>query len=200
MEKLIEKFNKTIKPELFKNLNKKNIFEIPQIEKVVVSSGVGDYKEDDKTIEKISKELSHITGLKAKTNLSRKAVSAFKLRIGQPIGLTITLRGEKMYDFVDKLTNVALPRVRDFRGLSLTGFDRCGNYCLGIREYSIFPEVKYEDITVNFGFQVNIKTTAKTDSDAKKLLKSLGFPFEKKNNPSASPSSTDSLGVKEQNG
>ncbi|MFA4996447.1 MAG: 50S ribosomal protein L5 [Patescibacteria group bacterium] len=180
MEKLVEKYNKVIIPELRKELSKKNIMEVPKLTKVVVSSGVGDFKEDDKAVAKISAELSKITGLKPKINRSRKAVSAFKLRIGQPVGLTATLRGEKMYDFLDRLVSVAFPRVRDFRGLSKKSFDGQGNYSIGIKDYSIFPEIKYEDVTTPFGFQVNIKTNCKNDEDARALLVKLGFPFEKK--------------------
>lgn len=180
MEKLVEKYNKVIIPELRKELSKKNIMEVPKLTKVVVSSGVGDFKEDDKIVAKISAELSKITGLKPKINRSRKAVSAFKLRIGQPVGLTATLRGEKMYDFLDRLVSVAFPRVRDFRGLSKKSFDGQGNYSIGIKDYSIFPEIKYEDVTTPFGFQVNIKTNCKNDEDARALLVKLGFPFEKK--------------------
>lgn len=180
MEKLRQKYENSIKADLKKSLGKKNIFEIPRIEKVVVSTGVGDFKEDKGTIDKIAAELSRITGQKAKINLSRKSVSAFKLRTGQPVGLTATLRGDRAYDFLNKLVSVALPRVRDFRGLSLKAFDGRGNYTAGIREYSIFPEVRYENISQNFGLQVNIKTTAKNDEDTKALLVALGFPFEKK--------------------
>jgi len=179
MEKLIEKYKKSIVSELKKELSKDNIMEVPKLEKVVISSGVGAFKEDDKVIAKISAELSKLTGMKPRINRSRKAVSAFKLRIGQPIGLTITLRGEKMYDFLDRLVSVAFPRVRDFRGLSLKAFDGQGNYSIGIKDYSIFPEIKYEDITTIFGFQINIKTNCKNDEDAKALLIKLGFPFEK---------------------
>lgn len=180
MEKLVEKYNKTIISELKKELSKKNIMEVPKLTKVVISSGVGDFKEDDKAIEKISTELSKIAGLKPKVNRSRKAVSAFKLRIGQPVGLTVTLRGEKMYDFLDRLVNVAFPRVRDFRGLPKRAFDGQGNYSIGIKDYSIFPEIKYEDVTTPFGFQVNIKTNCNNNEDAKALFVKLGFPFEKK--------------------
>lgn len=196
MEKLIEKYNKIIVPELKKELSKKNVMEVPRLIKVVVSSGVGDFKEDDKAIEKISQELSKITGLKSKVNRSRKAVSAFKLRIGQPIGLTTTLRGEKMYDFLDRLVSVALPRVRDFRGLKAKAFDGQGNYSIGMKDYSIFPEIKYEDITHAFGLEVNIKTNCKSDAEARALLVKLGFPFEK-SNPARNTSSNV---VKEKNG
>jgi len=181
MEKLIEKFKASMVKELKSELKKKNDFEIPKITKIVVSAGIGDFKEDKNKVEKIAKEIAKITGQKAKVNLSTKAVSAFKLRIGQPVGLTVTLRGERMYDFIDRLVNVALPRVRDFKGLSLKAFDNQGNYSLGIRDFSIFPEIKFEEITENFGLQVNVKTTATNKEDALALLKKLGFPFEKVN-------------------
>lgn len=180
MEKLIEKFNKTILSELKDELGKKNIMETPRLVKVVLSAGIGEFKEDDAAVNKISEELGKIAGLKPKINRSRKAVSAFKLRIGQPVGLTVTLRGKKMYDFLDRLVNVALPRVRDFRGLSLKAFDGQGNYSIGLKDYSIFPEIKYEDVTRPFGFQINIRTNCNNNEDAKALLLKLGFPFEKK--------------------
>lgn len=179
MENLAEKFNKVILPELKSELKKDNVWQIPRLTKVVVSAGIGDFKEDKNAVEKIAKEISRITGQKAKINLSRKAVSAFKLRIGQPVGVTVTLHGERMYDLLTRLVNVALPRVRDFRGLSNDAFDKNGNYSIGIRDYSIFPEVKYEEITHNFGLQVNIKTTAKNKDEAHLLLTKLGFPFKK---------------------
>jgi large subunit ribosomal protein L5 len=179
MDKLITKFNKEISASLKKELSLGNQYLIPKLLKVVVSTGIGDYKEDDTAVKKITKELTKITGQKPRVNLSRKAVSSFKLRIGQPVGLTVTLRGEKMYDFVDRLINIALPRVRDFRGLSNKGFDGNGNYAIGIKEYMIFPEVKYEDATRPFGFQVNINTNVKNDNETRALLTNLGFPFEK---------------------
>jgi len=180
MEKLIVKFNKEISTALRKELSIKNKFLTPGLEKIVVSTGIGDYKDDDAAVKKITEELTRITGQKPRLNLSRKAVSSFKLRIGQPVGLTVTLRDERMFDFIDRLVNVALPRVRDFRGLPLKGFDGLGNYSVGIKEYMIFPEVKYEDATRPFGFQINIKTNVKKDDQAKALLIGLGFPFEKK--------------------
>jgi large subunit ribosomal protein L5 len=179
MEKLEKQFKEKMIKDIQTALKKKNIFEVPQIEKIVVSTGTGDFKEDKNTIEKIEKEIEKITGQKAKINLSRKAVSAFKLRIGQPVGLTTTLRGERMYDFLNRFINIALPRVRDFRGLKAASFDDQGNYSIGLKDYSIFPEIKYEDITVNFGLEVSIKTTAKNKEDARVLFEKLGFPFEK---------------------
>ncbi|MEI8143532.1 MAG: 50S ribosomal protein L5 [Candidatus Berkelbacteria bacterium] len=180
METLKERFHKTIKQALKKSLNKKNISEVPEIEKVVISSGIGDWKDSKDTIEKISVEIAKLTGQKPKINMSKTSVSAFKLRENQPVGMTVTLRGDRKYDFIDRLTNVAIPRIRDFRGLSEKSFDEHGNYSLGIKDYSIFPEIKYEDIPVNFGLQVNIKIRSKSKEDATALLKELGFPFVKK--------------------
>lgn len=179
MERLIEKFNKVILPALKTELKITNVHEIPKIEKVVVSVGTGDFKEDKAAIKKICGEIAKITGQKAKVNKSVKAVSAFKLRIGQPVGVTVTLRGIRMYDFISRLVNVALPRVRDFRGLSTTSFDKMGNYSIGLRDYSIFPEIKYEEITHNFGLEINIRIKARNRDDAKVLLEKLGFPFKK---------------------
>lgn len=181
MEKLSKQFNEVIRPALYKELGNKNYFQTPKINKVVLSAGIGDFKEDDAMIKSITEQLSRIAGQKPMLNLARKAVSAFKLRIGQPVGLTVTLRGEMMYDFIDRLINVSLPRVRDFRGISRTAFDGHGNYCIGIKESAIFPEIKYEDMNKPFGMQINVNTSAKNDADALALLTALGFPFEKNN-------------------
>lgn len=179
-EKLIERYKKSLAPILKDELKLSNVFETPRFQKVVVSVGIGNFKESKEIIEKTSAELARITGQKPKLTLSKRAVSAFKLRIGQPVGLTVTLRRQRMFDFLDKLINTALPRVRDFRGLSSRAFDGQGNYTLGIREYTIFPEVRYENIGQMFGLEITIKTTAVTDKAAKVLLVALGFPFEKK--------------------
>lgn len=180
MNESTAKYIVEISKKLKETLSLSNPFDIPRLEKIVVSTGVGDYKEDKKTIEKISEELAKITGQKPKLNLSKKAVSAFKLRIGQPVGLTVTLRGTRMYDFANRLVNVTLPRVRDFRGLRDTAFDKQGNYSVGMRDYSIFPEVKYEEISVNFGLEITIKTSAKDSKEGEALLSTLGFPFSNK--------------------
>jgi len=179
METLQEKYIKSIRPELKKELLLKSDMQIPRFEKVVVSAGVGDFKDSDEMIKKAAHIIASVTGLKPKINKSKKAVSAFKLRIGQTIGLTVTLRGEKMYSFVDRLVNVAMPRVRDFRGLKKEAFDKNGNYSVGIRDSAIFPEIKMEEAIPSFGFQVNIKTTAGDDKEAHLLLSKLGFPFKK---------------------
>lgn len=179
MEKLQEKFIKEILPQLKSELKLKNIHETPKIEKVVVSSGIGDFKEDDAMIKKAVNVFSKITGLMPKITKSRKAVSAFKLRIGQPVGLTTTLRGEKAYDFISRLVDITIPRIRDFRGLKLSAFDKNGNYSIGIKDSSIFPEIKLEDTLPSFGLQINIKTNVKDSGQTLILLKKLGFPFEK---------------------
>lgn len=177
---------KKIEQDIRNRLNKKNktanYFEVPRVVKVVVSSGIGAVKEDKNAIETISNDLALITGQKVKVNLSKKSVSSFKLRVKQPVGLSVTLRRKKMYDFLNKLANIALPRVRDFKGLNLSSFDRNGNYCIGISEQIIMPEIKYDTTNQMFGFQVNIFTSAKNDQDAKVLLEELGFPFNKIDN------------------
>lgn len=181
MSKLREKFNTAIKKELQTELGLKNISAVPNIEKVVVSAHIGAYKEDKEAIEFIAAELATICGQKAKINRSRKSVSAFKLRVGQPVGLTVTLRGDRMYDFISRLTDAALPRVRDFKGLKNKAFDGNGNYTVSVEEHVIMPEIKYEGSTKVFGFQVNIKTTSNKDEYTKLLLTKLGFTFEKIN-------------------
>lgn len=179
MSALREKFNKDIIHNMAKELGLKNINEVPKLEKIVVSAGVGRFKEDKELIKKISNDLMQITGQKPKINLSKKAVSAFKLRIGQPIGLTVTLRGERMYAFVERLTLSGMPRIRDFKGLKRSGFDGKGNYSLGVLEQTIMPEIKYDNVNNTFGFQVNIKISTENDRDSEMLLTCLGFPFEK---------------------
>jgi len=182
MEKLSKIYTDKIAPELMKELKCSNPFEVPKIEKVVISTGIGDFKEDKKAVESIAAELTKITGAKPKTNLSTRAVSAFKLRIGQPVGLTATLRGERMYDFVSKLVNVALPRIRDFRGISPDSFDNVGNFSIGVKDHAIFPEIKYEEIKENFGLEINIRIKTRSKDEAKVLLEKLGFPFKKERN------------------
>lgn len=178
---LAEKFNNVIAADIKRDLGLKNMYQIPRLVKVVISAQTGSIKEEKDSIENTQKELSEIVGQKVKINLSRKAVSAFKLRIGQPVGLTATLRGDRMYDFISRLANVALPRVRDFKGLSLKSFDSKGNYCIGISEHVIMPESKYEGNSRVFGFQVNINTSSSNDEHCKILLEKLGFVFEKNN-------------------
>lgn len=185
MTELKDKFTKEIRPTLMKELGFSSIEATPKIVKIVVSSKTGRIKEDDKAVAKQQAELSTICGQFAKINKSKKAVSSFKLRIGQPVGLTCTLRSGKMYDFITRFVVTALPRVRDFKGLSLKGFDKNGNYTIGVTEHTIIPEIKYESVSNVFGFQINIHTTARNKEECYKLLQSLGFPFEKDNSQGA---------------
>jgi large subunit ribosomal protein L5 len=156
-----------------------NMFEVSKITKVVVSSGVGSNKDEERKLLEIEKTLMKFTGQKAKINKSRKSVSAFKLRENQTVGFTVTLRDKKMYDFLRKLANAALPRVRDFKGIPNKGFDKSGNYSLGVVEHTIMPEVKHEDVSEVFGFQVNINIDSTSKEMSKSLLSKVGFVFEK---------------------
>ena len=170
-----------ISKTLGSTLNISNLFAVPKIIKVVISTGVGKFKDDQNIINTIMADLALITGQKPKINLSKKAVSAFKLRLKQPVGLTVTLRGSKMHDFIQRFSQIAIPRIRDFKGLSLRGLDDHGNYSLGIEEHTIMPEIKYDDVKQIYGFQVNINTSAKNKDQAKALLTEYGFVFEKIN-------------------
>ena len=181
MSVLKEKYNKDLTVMLKRDLKMRNTFQVPKLLSVTVSTGIGKHKEDKGNIESIVKQFANIVGQKPKVNRSKKAVSAYKLRIGQVVGLSATLRGSKMYDFVYKLTSAVLPRVRDFRGIKNSSIDGNGNISIAIREHTIVPEVKQEDVKEPFGFQVNIKTSATNDKDAKALLVALGFVFEKEN-------------------
>ena len=171
--------SETMLQSLKDELGLKNIFDCPRIIKTTISTGVGAKKDDEKALFEVDKILSEITGQKAKVNKSKQSVSAFKLRENQVVGYTVTLRGKKMYDFLNKLTGVALPRVRDFKGLSELSFDGKGNFSLGISEHTIMPEVKYEDVSSVIGFQVNIDIHSNTAYESKILLKKLAFMFEK---------------------
>lgn len=177
-----KKFENDLNHKVSKKLKLTNYYQVPKIDKVVVSSGIGAIKEDKNAISLVSNDLALITGQKPKINLSKKSVSAFKLRNGQPVGLTVTLRGRRMYDFLSRLTNIAIPRIRDFKGLNEKAFDKQGNYCIGILEHIIMPEIKYDTTNQYFGFQVNICTTAKNIKEAKTLLSEIGFPFSQSNN------------------
>lgn len=179
MRNLMEKYYKELCPNIKKELSLKNIYQVPCVKKIVVSSGVGRYKEDKEIIKKFSDDFSLFCGQKPKINLSKKAVSAFKLRIGQPVGLTATLRGQRMYDFIERLTKVGMPRIRDFKGLKRKGFDKMGNHSFGVEEHTIMPEIKYDNVNQSFGFQVNIYINTSDAKTSELLLKNLGFPFEK---------------------
>ena len=178
MEILKEQYEKEIVPALMKKFNYKSVMEVPKLDKIVINIGLGDVKENPKDLENAIKDLEQITGQKPITTKSKKAIAAFKLRAGVPIGCKVTLRQGKMYDFANKLFNVALPRVRDFRGIPADSLDGRGNYSMGIKEQLIFPEIEYEKVDRVRGMDIIFVTTAKTDEEAKELLKLLGMPFK----------------------
>ena len=178
MEILKEQYEKEIVPALMKKFNYKSVMEVPKLDKIVINIGLGDVKENPKDLENAIKDLEQITGQKPITTKSKKAIAAFKLRAGVPIGCKVTLRKGKMYDFAYKLFNAALPRVRDFRGVSTDSFDGRGNYSMGIKEQIIFPEIEYDKIDKIRGMDIIFVTTAKTDEEARELLTLLGMPFK----------------------
>ncbi len=173
-------YKNVIVPTLLKKLNYKSIMQVPKLDKIVVNMGVGDAVQDPKVLEEAIKDIETITGQKSSVRKSRKAISNFKLREGMSIGVMVTLRKEKMYEFLDRLVNIALPRVRDFRGLSDKSFDGRGNYTLGIKEQIVFPEINVDKVVKVLGMDITFVTTAKTDSEAYELLSAFGFPFRKK--------------------
>ena len=177
MELLREQYEKEVVPALMKKFNYKSVMQVPKLEKIVINIGLGDVKENPKSLDNAVAELAMITGQKPIITKARKSIAAFKLREGANVGCKVTLRAGKMYDFAYKLFNVALPRVRDFRGLSNNSFDGRGNYSLGIKEQLIFPEIEYDKIDKTRGMDIIVVTTAKTDEEAKELLTLLGMPF-----------------------
>jgi large subunit ribosomal protein L5 len=179
MGTLKEQFIDELKQEIQRKLGVTNVMDIPRIEKIVLNMGLGDAVQNPKIIEKASQELTMISGQKAVVTKAKKSIATFKLRAGMPIGARVTLRKDRMYDFLSKLINVALPRVRDFRGVSAKGFDGRGNFSMGITEHIIFPEIDYDKIDQIRGLNVTIVTTAKTDEDARVLLDVIGMPFKK---------------------
>lgn len=179
MNRLQEQYNKDVAPELFKLFGYKNVMQIPRIQKVVVNIGLGESMDDAKALEAAVADLTIITGQKPVMTKARKSIANFKLREGRIIGTKVTLRGERMWAFLDRLMNAALPRVRDFRGVSANAFDGRGNYTLGLRDQLIFPEIDYDKIDKLRGMEVTIVTTADTDDQARALLQLLGMPFKK---------------------
>ncbi|NME95492.1 50S ribosomal protein L5 [Clostridium cochlearium] len=175
--RLQEKYEKEVIPALIEKFGYKNIMEVPKLEKIVINMGVGEAKENQKMLESAVNDLSIITGQKPIVTRAKKSVANFKIRENMPIGCKTTLRKVKMYEFADKLINVALPRVRDFRGVSSKSFDGRGNYSLGIREQLIFPEIEYDKVDKVRGMDIVFVTTAKTDEEARELLRFLGMPF-----------------------
>ena len=179
MNRLLEKYNNEVKAKLMEQFSYTSIMQTPKIEKIVINMGVGEAKENSKLLDAAVKELETISGQKVVLTRAKNSIANFKLREGQAIGCKVTLRGEKMYEFLDRLVNLALPRVRDFRGVSADSFDGRGNYALGIKEQIIFPEIEYDKIDKVRGMDVIITTTAKTDEEARELLRLFNMPFKK---------------------
>ena len=177
MARLKVKYNEEIAPALMKKFGYKSVMQIPKVDKVIVNCACGEAKENAKIIDAVMKDLAAITGQKPVVCKARKSVANFKVREGQNVGVKVTLRGDKMWEFLDRLFNVALPRVRDFRGINPNSFDGRGNYSLGIREQIIFPEIEYDKIEKLRGMNIAICTTANTDEEARELLKLMGAPF-----------------------
>ena len=178
MARLKEKYNQEIKNKLQKKLGLSNVMEVPEIKKITVNMGVGDAVQDKKTIQKAVSDLEQLSGQKALITRARKSVASFKIREGMPIGVKVTLRRERMYEFLDRLINVALPRVRDFRGLNRKSFDGNGNYSLGVKEQIIFPEIDYDKVDKLRGLDISITTSAKNDEQGLALLKEFNFPIK----------------------
>ena len=179
MSRYAEMYKKDVAPALMKKFEYKSSMQIPKLDKIVVNVGAGDAKENSKVIDSIIEEITMITGQKAVPTYSKKSVANFKLREGVKIGVKVTLRGENMYEFMDKLFNLALPRVRDFKGINPNGFDGRGNYALGLKEQLIFPEIEYDKVEKVRGMDIVFVTTAKTDAEARELLTLMGAPFSK---------------------
>lgn len=179
MNRLEQKYIETVKPSLMKEFNYSSVMEAPKLVKVVINMGVGDAIADSKRLEEAVEELTLISGQKPVITKAKKSIANFKLREGMPIGCKVTLRGERMYEFLDKLMNIDLPRVRDFHGVSNTAFDGRGNYTLGVKEQLIFPEINFDKVNKVRGMDIVIVTTAKTNKEAEALLRELGMPFTK---------------------
>ena len=179
MSRFSEMYKNDVAPALMKKFEYKSVMQIPKIDKVVINVGAGEAKENSKVIDAISTDLATITGQKPVVCRAKKSVANFKLREGMPIGVKVTLRGDKMYEFVDRLFSIALPRVRDFRGINPNSFDGRGNYSMGVKEQLIFPEIEYDKIDKVRGMDITFITTAKTDEEAKELLTLMGAPFAK---------------------
>jgi len=175
--RLIKKYKDEVVPQLMKDFSLPNIMQVPKLDRIVVNMGLGEAVQNAKIVESATDELSAITGRKPIVTRAKKSIATFKLREGMPIGAMVTLRGEQMYDFLDRLISVALPRTRDFKGISPKAFDGRGNYTLGVREQIIFPEINYDKIDRIKGMNITFVTTAETDEQGRALLKSLGMPF-----------------------
>jgi len=179
MNRLQEKYRKEITPSLMEKFNYSSIMETPKISKVVINIGAGDAVQNPKVLDNAVSELTQITGQRPGITKAKKSIATYKLREGMPIGCKVTLRGQRMYDFLDKLISIALPRVRDFRGINPKGFDGRGNYTLGVKEQLIFPEINYDKVSKIRGMDIVIVTSAKTDQEAFELLSQFGMPFRR---------------------
>ncbi|EXJ23833.1 LSU ribosomal protein L5p (L11e) [Alkalibacterium sp. AK22] len=179
MTRLKEKYNNDVRPSLVEKFEYSSVMEAPKVDKIVINMGVGDAVSNTKNLDKAVEELTLISGQKPVVTRAKKSIAGFRLREGMPIGTKVTLRGARMYDFLDKLVSVSLPRVRDFRGVSKNAFDGRGNYTLGIKEQLIFPEVDYDDVDKVRGMDIVIVTSANTDEEARELLGQMGMPFQK---------------------
>lgn len=177
--RLKEKYSKEVVPSLMEKFQYRNIMEVPKLEKIILNMGLGEARENPKILESAVEEMGIITGQKPIVTRAKKSVANFKLREGMPVGVKVTLRGDKMYEFLDKLMNISLPRVRDFRGVSATSFDGRGNYALGVKEQLIFPEIDYDKIDSIKGMDIIVVTTANTDEESKEFLSLMGMPFKK---------------------
>ena len=185
--RLKERYEAEIKPSLQKQFGYKTVMEVPRIEKITLNMGVGDAKQDSNVLDAASEQLATIAGQAPSVRRARKSIAAFKLRDGMPVGVSVTLRGERAYEFLDRLLSLAIPRIRDFRGLNARSFDGRGNYSMGVREQIIFPEIDYDAIDQVRGLDVTITTSAKSDEEAYVLLRELGMPF----NPEGAPGTAD---------
>ncbi|MHB1391328.1 MAG: 50S ribosomal protein L5 [Thermoleophilia bacterium] len=180
MARLKDRFESEIVPALREEFGCKNVMQVPRVSKITVNMGVGEAKLDAKLLDKAIEEMTIITGQKPKLNRARKSIANFKLREGMPVGCSVTLRGQRMYEFLDRLVSIALPRIRDFRGISPKSFDGRGNMSMGLKEQIIFPEIDYDNVTQTRGMDVSITTTAKTDEEGRALLAKLGMPFRER--------------------
>ena len=178
MSRLLEEYKNQIKQELKSKLNLKNEFQVPKIKKIILNMGVGEGKDDSKLIDKALEDLTLISGQKAIKTISKKAISGFKIRAGMPLGAKVTLRNKIMYEFLDRLVNIAIPRIRDFRGLNMKSFDGNGNFSMGIKEHVIFPEINFDKVDKVRGMDITICTSAKNNNEALELLKSFNMPFK----------------------
>ena len=183
MARLKTRYNDEIKPQLIERFGYTTPMQAPKVEKITLNMGLGEAKQDSKMLEAAVEQLGTIAGQKPNIRRAKKSVAQFKVREGMPVGATVTLRRERAYEFLDRLTTIALPRVRDFRGLKATSFDGRGNYSMGVREQTIFPEIDYDSIDQTRGLDVTITTSAQSDEEAYALLEALGMPFSRENNP-----------------